>query len=407
MRVLPAILLCLATGVAVAEPYEDLLARARAAFERQDYQAAARALDAAQQQHPYSLFLTNNRIAARAMAGDADGALRLARSVAARGLFIDLSGQAFDGLRKHPGFAALTADLAANNLPRGQPMVELESGESGLLPEALARQGGQWVVGSVRTGAILFAGGTPGPVTELQGGVYDIALLGNRLFAAVSPRPPFKGPPPERPAAFIVELEWPSGRTLRSAELDGDALMGDIEVARDGRVFATDSLTPRLVVLERGRDAFRVLSRDPRFVNLQGLALDESRNRLFVADYLAGVFVVDPDTGATQRLANPRDVHLGGVDGLYLHQGDLVGIQNGVVPQRIVRIRLDPAGTTATRLDVLQQGLADWNEPTHGVVLDGKLYYLATSNWPAYGDAGSLREGASLAPLRIMSVALD
>ena len=81
-------------------------------------------------------------------------------------------------------------------------------------------------------------------------------------------------------------------------------------------------------------------------------------------------------------------------------------MQNGTSPQRIVKIELDPSGTVAERLTVLQQALPEWREPTHGFVDGEKFVYIATSNWPAYDDDGNLRDGADLAPLRIMSVRL-
>lgn len=121
---------------------------------------------------------------------------------------------------------------------------------------------------------------------------------------------------------------------------------------------------------------------------------------------LAGLFVVDLRTLAVDEIANPSDAHLGGVDGLYLHKGHLVGIQNGTLPQRIVRIRLDRAGKSAQSLEVLQQTLPGWNEPTHGVIDGENLVYIATSNWPAYDDAGALKDGARLEPLRLMSLNL-
>jgi len=244
-------------------------------------------------------------------------------------------------------------------------------------------------------------------VVVLDGGVFDLERRGNTLLAVVNNQPAFQSAGTAPPGAAIVEIQLPSGRTRRSVSLVGDTLLGDVEADQAGRVYASDSITPRIVMLGPGEDVIRDLARDARFVNLQGLALDQRRGRLFVADYLAGLFAVDPDSGEAQVLANPTEAHLGGIDGLYLHRGDLIAIQNGTIPQRIVRLRLDPAGTTVLHLEVLQQQLPGWNEPTHGLVDNDRLYYLATSNWPAYDDDGNLRDGAALEPLRVMSVALD
>ena len=409
MYVLLALLLLVATPAAAAPAaYDDLVAGARAALTRGDPTSAIAALDAAQALRPYSLHVTRQRIRARLQAGRVDEAMALASDVAARGLVVDLSGDEFVRLQENPGFAALEARLMANAVPKGEGRIVFEAEDRGLLPEALLLEGDGWYVGSVRTGAILrTGGGPPSTVAVLDGGVFDVEQRNGTLIAAVNNRPPYeeRGAAPARASVVVIELA--SGKLLRTASLQGDALIGDLEVAGDGRVYASDSMTPRIVLLRPGGDRLEDFGTDPRFVNLQGLALDESRGRLFVADYLAGLFSVDPRTGETQAIANPSGAHLGGIDGLYLHRGDLVGIQNGVTPQRIVRIRLDTSGRTALALEVLQQALPEWNEPTHGAVVDGRFYYIATSNWPAYTEDGRTPDAARLAPLRIMSVSPD
>jgi hypothetical protein len=186
-----------------------------------------------------------------------------------------------------------------------------------------------------------------------------------------------------------------------------DALIGDIEIDGRGTLYASDSLGPRLFIAGKKDEAARLFASDDRWANLQGIALDEKHGRLFLADYLTGLYVVDLKDGAVRAIGNPSDAHLGGIDGLYFHDGDLIGVQNGVSPQRIVRIRLDTKGGVAESLDVLAGNLEGWAEPTHGVIAGDEFYYIATSNWPAYDDDGDLRDGANLAPLRIMSLPLD
>ncbi len=130
---------------------------------------------------------------------------------------------------------------------------------------------------------------------------------------------------------------------------------------------------------------------------------------MFIADYLTGLYVMDLETGTATLIRNDADAHLGGVDGLYYYNGDLIGIQNGTTPQRIVRIMLSEDGAAATALNVLARNLPEWNEPTHGVVVGDEFYYIATSNWPSYDEANgwAVREDHPPQPLRIMAVDLD
>ena len=140
---------------------------------------------------------------------------------------------------------------------------------------------------------------------------------------------------------------------------------------------------------------------------MQGLAYDKRRKKLFVADALAGLFSVDIKSGDVTAIANPTDAHLGSIDGLYLYDGDLIGIQNVTTPQRIVRITLNKEGDVAESLHVLIQNHPDWVEPTNGQIDGDLLYYVATSNWPAYDAEGRVSEDFERAPVRIMGLSLD
>ncbi len=415
MRALIVFLATAIVGAAQAadaptRPYDAVLEEAQAAFAAEDYSVAAALLDEAQAQRPYSLFLTRNRVLARFLAGDTAGAIAIAARVAARGLRLDLPAtEEFGRLRADPAFAPVAAQFDANRRPFGESEVVSEFTEAGLLPEAALMSRGKLYIGSVRTGGVFEAsGGGLREVAKLDGGVFDLVASADGLVltAVVNNQLAYEKTSEKPASAAFVALDLPSGAVRSRSEIaGGPSLLGDVEF--DGRVvYASDSLTPRVFALAAG-GAPTVLAADPRFVNLQGLALDRKKHRLFVADYLAGLFVIDLKSNAVSSIANPADAHLGGIDGLYLYKGDLIGVQNGTTPQRIVRIDLDRKGVTARKLTVLQQALPEWNEPTHGF-LDGDTFiYIATSNWPAYGEDGKPIEGEKLAPLRLMSVDLN
>lgn len=391
-------------------PYPEIMEEVQAAFAAEDFSRAAARLDEAQAQRPYSLFLTRNRVLARFLAGDMEGALKIAAMVAARGLALDLPAtEEFDRLRADPAFATVDAQFEANRRPIGESLLVREYPDAGLLPEAVVKSEGALFIGSVRTGAVLEASeGGLREIGKLDGGVFDLAASadGSVLVAVVNNQLAYEKAGETPAAAAFVAVDLPSGAVLWTTPVaDGAALLGDIEADRNA-FYASDSLTPRIFAFAEG-GAPSVLSADPRFVNLQGLALDRKKRRLYVADYLAGLFVIDLRTNVVTPVANPSDAHLGGIDGLYLYKGDLIGIQNGTAPQRIVRIDLDKKGVTARSLSVLQQALPEWNEPTHGYIEGERFVYIATSNWPAYGDDGKPVDGATLQPLRLMSVDLN
>ncbi|HEX4665579.1 MAG TPA: hypothetical protein VH207_03185 [Chthoniobacterales bacterium] len=51
-----------------------------------------------------------------------------------------------------------------------------------------------------------------------------------------------------------------------------------------------------------------------------------------------GIARVEPASGEPTRLPQPETVVTGRIDGLYWHEGDLLGIQNSTNPGRVIRI---------------------------------------------------------------------
>jgi hypothetical protein len=54
--------------------------------------------------------------------------------------------------------------------------------------------------------------------------------------------------------------------------------------------------------------------------------------------------VIDRASRSISVLPGPDTVVTMGIDGLYYHDGSLIGIQNGLTPHRVVRLKLSPSG---------------------------------------------------------------
>ncbi|MEZ5895839.1 MAG: hypothetical protein R3C40_01045 [Parvularculaceae bacterium] len=394
---------------AQARPYDDIMGEARDAFAAEDFKTAADRLDEAQITRPYSLYLTRNRILTRILTDRMDEAIAIAAQIAERGLVLNLPAhEAFDAMKADPAYAPVAEKMAENAAPVGAPEIVLEHDRADLLPEALAMNDGAFYVGSVRSGEILeFSDGAVRTLGVLEGGVFDIEIDGDVLVGVSNNQLAYERTGERAPGANLFRIDRSTGATLSQTAIgENTVLIGDLEIGADGRVFVSNSLTPHIYSLDKD-GALHTLGVDPRFVNLQGIALDRKKQRLFVADYLAGLFIIDLKTGDVAAIDNPSDAHLGGIDGLYLYKGDLIGIQNGATPQRIVKIDLSRKGKTAKSVRVLQRALPEWTEPTHGVVAGDEFFYIATSNWPAYDVDGAPVTDAEMAPLRIMRVKLD
>jgi hypothetical protein len=107
------------------------------------------------------------------------------------------------------------------------------------------------------------------------------------------------------------------------------------------------------------------------------------------------------------RLPQPDSVVTGGIDGLYWHQGDLVGVQNVSNPGRVIRIALADGGKRIAGLTVLQsRHHPAFAEPTTGTVVGEALHVIANSHVAQFQPDGSIRAPQALWPTAIVAVPL-
>jgi sugar lactone lactonase YvrE len=166
--------------------------------------------------------------------------------------------------------------------------------------------------------------------------------------------------------------------------------LGDVTIARNGDVYSTDSRGPAVYRVRAGSDSIEQFATSPLLLSAQGLALDAEERTLYVADYSRGILRIDLTTRAVRLLETADDVLALGIDGLYLVEGALIGIQNGVAPHRVVRLRLDASGDRVEHAEVLERARPDYAEPTLGVVVGRDLFYLAASQWERFRDDGTI-----------------
>jgi hypothetical protein len=157
--------------------------------------------------------------------------------------------------------------------------------------------------------------------------------------------------------------------------------VSDITVGPDGTVYASDPISGGVYRARRGAKALAPLVAPGTLRSPQGLAVSADGKRLYVSDYGYGLAIIDLASGAVSRLVSEVPAALDGIDGLWLHEGELIAVQNGTSPKRIVALALSPDGLRITGRRVLEQRHPEWTEPLGGNVAGGYLYYVATGQW--------------------------
>jgi sugar lactone lactonase YvrE len=190
--------------------------------------------------------------------------------------------------------------------------------------------------------------------------------------------------------AFVARYEPPKE--------EGPHVFDDLSVAPDGAVYVSDS-TGMLFTLGQGGTGLKPFVARGRIRSPQGSAFDWRHHLLYVSDYGGGIAVVDLATGDVAQVALPSDFPSFGIDGLAMHGRTLFGVQNGVAPNRVVRIELARDGLHATgwRIVAMNQPLID--EPTIGVVARGAYYFLGASQGNKFDVVPPRLDGLHAAPI--------
>jgi sugar lactone lactonase YvrE len=318
-----------------------------------------------------------------------------------------------------PSLASVRTRLEANGKPVTRGRLIRTDAPADLYPEGIDYdpESDRWLVASIRKRTIIRV--APDGRTSrfpAQGDSALDAVLAVRVdpardlvWATTRVLPAMEGHRAEQPPnAGVVVYRRASGVRLAAVAAPSDGsphLFGDLTIHPSGDVYLTDSETPVLyrARLQDGRIQLVEVARHRLFRSLQGLAFDRSGRGLYLADYSHGLLAFDLETRTVVLLEPPRGATLLGIDGIARHEADLIAVQNGVAPARVIRIRLD--GDRVGRVEVLDQNpVAD--EPTIGTITKGQFVYVANSQWEKYEENGKLKADARLVAPILIAVSL-
>jgi sugar lactone lactonase YvrE len=400
---------------------------------RRAYQEAMRAY----QVHDYPAFLAHAEEAERlrpahggviytlacayALTGDTGAALAMLNRYATLGYVADVAADSdLAALKRTPGLQLLRQRLARNEAPLVRSTVAFTLPETDLLTEGIAYDPKEksFYVGSVHHRKIVRldrAERVSDFVTEGRDSLW--APLGMKvdpvrrvLWVAVTAVPQMSGyTPTDSGRSGLFRYDLASGRLTGRFLVPPDGAqhaLGDVTISRRGDVYASDSRSPAIYLVRSGGDSLERFLTSPLLLSAQGMALTPDERTMYLADYSRGILRIDLTSRAVTLLPTSDNVLALGVDGLYLVDGRLVGIQNGVEPHRVVRLTLSPAGDSITAGEVLERAHPRYAEPTLGVIVGHDLCYVANSQWERFGEDGHLADSTALLPPTVLRLRL-
>jgi Tetratricopeptide repeat len=313
---------------------------------------------------------------------------------------------------------ALVSRFRGNLTPVVRSTLEFRLAEKDLLPESVAYDpaDGAWYVGSMRKRKVVVVRGGVARdfVTAKAHGLG--AVLGMKVDAArrelwvnschADFSPAVIDPEPQRLGeAALLRFDLGTGKlvsTYRTGSKAQPVCFNDLALTPAGDVYMSTGADGVYRVSRKSGRLERFVETPGLLVN--GIAAAADGRRLYLADHMRGVIMLDVASRELRPLPVPPATALGGVDGLYVHGASLVGIQNGLAagPERVVQAFLDADGSRATCVEMLERNHPDYDVPTTGVIVGDALVYVAGSQLNRLDDKGQplpqdrLRESAVL-----------
>jgi hypothetical protein len=357
---------------------------------------------------------------ADARVGDRDAAFAHLQQYASLRLDADVNASpAISALRNDPRWPTIQAALAEARIPIAHATMAFDLPHEDLVAEGLAWQerSRTLLVSSVRERKIIAiseSGASSDFVAPRAGGVgalLGMAADGERLWVTMATMPPMLGFDPKAPrATALLAYDLATRKEITRVDLpsnDGvEHALTDVCLGMQGEVFVADSAGAMIYELAAGATRLTPLVPPGIFVSPQTPAMTPDGRRLYVPDYVRGIASVDLASGGVSWVVPAPSVALDGIDDLHVVGRDLVAIQNGATPPRIVRISLDENGRSATRLEILERAAPGVGAPTHGVVRDGRLWFIAEAGWERFDDEGAPRKNPPPDSPRVMSLPL-
>jgi uncharacterized protein (TIGR02246 family) len=342
--------------------------------------------------------------AAHTRAGNKAEAVKWLEKAVARGLDFDIAeNPAFAPFLETPEFKTLVKRAKAHRKAVNRSKVAFKLPEKDLIPEGIAHdpKTGAFFVGSLAKNKIVRvdkAGKASDFKTSGQDGLW--AVIGMKVDPAIRTLWACSAEGAQQAGASgLFRYDLDTGKLLGKIILPDKPqphLLNDLAFGAGGEVFITDSKAGVVQRLRPGKDALEVLVGPGTFIYPNGIAVSPDGEKLFVADFARHLSIVDVATGQVRPLPHPETVNVVGIDGLYLHAGSLIAVQNGTGAARIMRFRLNAALDAIESEEVLESRNPLFETPTTGVVVGDSFFYIANSQLRSLDDQGQVRADARL-----------
>ena len=412
MRRLPILILFAGVAFGASPPAAELREEARAASARGDLTSARRLLAEAVASQPDSPGIMLELAATAARQDDGPAAIAALEKIAGLGAAPPVERDPrFAGLQGSASFRRALQAFSRLREPAGvaEELTSL-TGRTGIL-EGIAWRGrtGDLFLGDVRHRGI-WRRDREGRVARFSAedesllGIFGLAIDEARglLWAAMSAVPEMEGFSPEmKGAAGLAAFSLATSELVRVVEVPDDGRehgLGDLHVAEDGTVYATDAKAPVIWKLEPGAEEMQRFAEERSLVSLQGIV--RWRDDFIVADYQRGLFAVSAADGRFRQLLPPPGASLVGLHGLVATPVGIAATQPGITPERVVLILPAETEDRVNSVTVLASGHPGLNDVGLITLVNQQPTWVSGTGWDAPTSGPAATRGRTVQVLQ-------
>ena len=387
----------------LSENVPELLVMANSAYAEKDYLTFRRSLQQLNKLRPYNGGYMYQLVIAYALLDEKSKAYDLMLRMQQQGLGYDFDNSPDTmNIRGTEVYGYVNDLMKVANDPLGESETVFVLPESVSFPETISwdesRQ--KFLIGTVTEGRIV-AVDNEGQISELlkandENGLWAIVDIlvdtsRNRLWVTSAALPAFsRFEPVDKGRSALFEFDLKSLELIHRYPVPVDGMphtLGSMALHPNGDIFIVDRTLP--IIYRKGADEQKIKPAIvlKEMISMRGIAIDPDKGFLYVADREMGIMVVDIENSRSRFLAVPTNLNVGGIDGLYLKDNHLFMIQNGNMPQRVMRLQLDPKGIQVVNVGPTSVSQPEFDFPSFGTLQGEHLYFFANSQSSA--NAGS------------------
>ncbi len=305
----------------------------------------------------------------------------------------------------------------AKSFGEGSKVFEVSDNYSGMLFENLVydSKAERFLLASVRAGEVYQYSEKEGfrkfinasnPATG-PWGMIDIAIDSGAdvLWTASATMPHYNGTTQANfGQSMISKFKLSTGELMNNFAMAKTAqpmLFSNLHVTKNQNLYFSNVFSNQVFKISKDSEQVEPVFSLTGLSTIKAITSNAEESVLYVSDFDQGIFLVNLNTKQTAPLIKSPDGFFAGFNDLFYDGGDLVAIQSGVEPARLMRfvLKQDLFLQNAFPIEAANE---NFKALGNGTLVGDSIYYAANSQWAKLDGLGRLLPEQTWEPLVIM-----